>query len=205
MSLIGKKKRWIWRTIWFSILLILFYFDYYTAHQTPKKQLIGTLKPWQTFSQVQVQGILLTSPRELKSGGWFGQLADESGTIFLFVRKWPLKIPKQSGIQLLVKGRLTINKDRRMSLQALSITQIPKNKIKLSGRIIALKKPKKGSKLPYQIRLQNSTQPLDIVFWFHPSQSLSTGMTVKVIGVLNIYKEQLQLQLKHPKDLYIMH
>jgi hypothetical protein len=204
MPLSGKKKRWIWRVIWLALLLALFSLNYYMAHRTPKNQFIGALKPWQAFSRVQVQGILLAPARELKSGGWFGQLADESGTVFLFIKKWPTAISKEAGTRLLAQGRLIIKTGHGMSVQASTITSIPKTPITLRGRIAALKTPASHVNVPYRIRLENSSQPLEIVFWFSPSQSLSTGMVIEATGILGVYKEQLQLQLQHPKNIHII-
>ena len=163
------------RAIWLAVLIGVFLLNRYVAHQAPKTQLIGSLKPWQVFSVVQVEGVLLAPVRELKSGGWFGQLADESGTVFLFLKQWPTSIQNKAGTQIVARGRLLFNQRHSMRLQASSVKKRPEKSVVLHGRISSLLAPPEHSKAPWRIRLEGLAQPIELIFWFSPPKAIHQG------------------------------
>jgi len=197
----GKKKRWIRRALWVIVLSSIFVINRSGMHRIPKTERIKELKPWQTFSIVQVEGLLLTPARKLKSGVWFALLADQSGRLFLFVKQWPPNLSKKAGTRLLARGRLMLSKGRNMSVQVTTIQEAKKKVVTLFGKISTLKKPPKNSSIPWRIQLENSTQPMQLVFWFTPTQPLHKGVSIKATGALSVYNEQLQLKIDHPKNI----
>jgi len=96
----------------------------YASRREPSLVRIGDIKPVMNYSTVRVQGILESEARALRDGTVLYLLADETGSLPVFLRRAPEgKLPK-AGSRVAATGCLSVGAGNRVSMRVQDPGQI---------------------------------------------------------------------------------
>ena len=166
---------------------------------------IGDIKPIMNYSTVRVQGILESEARALRDGTVLYLLADETGSLPVFLNRAPEgKLPK-AGSRVAATGRLSVSADNRMSMRVHGPGQIEvlenATPTIVRGRVAEVWSPPPDSRAPYRIILDRPEGRMEVVHWFMPEHQVVVGARVEVKGTLGFYKGRMQLKVRAAEDI----
>jgi len=159
------------------------------------------------FSKVRVQGVLKADARAMRGGAVLYLLADESGTLPVFLSRTPEgKLPR-AGCRILATGRLNVGAGNQVRMRVQDTRQIVVEEVAgptvVRGQVTKVWRSPKESNAPHKIFLSTPGGSLEVVYWFSPEQQVAVGNQIEVKGILGFYKGRKQLKVRKPSDIRI--
>ncbi|RKX36703.1 MAG: hypothetical protein DRP64_18240 [Verrucomicrobia bacterium] len=157
------------------------------------------------FSKVCVQGVLKSDARSLSGGTVFYMIADETGSLPVFLNCAPAETLPKAGCRVAATGHLSMGADNQVRMRADGSGQIvvlenaPPSIIR--GQVSEVWAPPPDSKAPYKIVLVVPDGSLEVVHWFPPEHQVAVGDRVEVKGMIGFYKGRKQLKVRKPEDI----
>jgi hypothetical protein len=177
----------------------------YASRREPPLVRIGEIKPIMNFSTVRVQGFLESEARTLRDGAVLYLLADESGSLPVFLHCALEGIPLRVGTRVSATGYLRPGAGNQVSMRVPRPGQITvlENAAPTSvrGQVAEVWAPPPDSRAPYRIILDRPEGRVEVVHWFAPEHRVAVGDRVDVQGTIGFYKGRMQLKVSHPGHL----
>ncbi len=157
------------------------------------------------FSKVRVQGVLKSDARMLRGGAALYLIADESGSLPVFLTHAPEGKLPQAGCHMVATGRLNVGTGNQLRMRVRNAGQIVVEEaapsIVVHGQVSEVWFPPKDSKAPHKISLITPDGSLEIIHWFIPEREVEAGDLLEVSGTLGFYKGRKQLKVRKPSDI----
>ncbi len=185
---------------------------------------IGEIKPFMSFFTVRVQGILESDACRLGSGSVLYMVDDGTGKLPVFLAPAPEEPLPKAGSRISVEGRLSMGAGTGLRMRARSVERMVVaagdfvSESKLSditaeqkgvrrtvyGRVSKIWHPHSGSKAPHKIVLADPSGSLEVIHWFDPERTVALGDVLEVRGMIDLYKNRLQLKVWAADDIRIL-
>lgn len=166
---------------------------------------IGDIKPRMNLSTVHVRGILEADISRLQGGSMLIRVADETGSLPVFLDCAPPDTLPKAGCGIDATGQLRVDAGNRVSMRIHDPRQIRilENVLPtiVHGQVSEVSEPPPDSRAPYRIVLDRPEGPLDIVHWFPPEIEVVAGDRLEAEGVLGFYKGRKQLKVGSPANI----
>ena len=166
---------------------------------------IGEIKPIMNFSKVRVQGVLKADTRALRDGTVLYLLADESGTLPVFLNRTPEGQLPRAGCRIRATGRLNVGAGNQVRMRVQDARQIVVEEAArasvVAGQVVDVWRSPQESNAPHKIILSTSGGSLEVVYWFAPEQQVAVGDQIEVKGFLGFYKGRKQLKVRKRSDI----
>ncbi len=157
------------------------------------------------FSKVRVQGVLKSDVRALRGGDVLYQIADETGSLSVFLHCAPAGGFPKAGSFVVASGRLSVGSGNQVRMRVQDIGQIEvlgnARPSVVRGQVAGVWAPPPDSNAPYKITLATPSGSLEVVHWFVPERKVVVGDGLEVKGILGFYNGRRQLKVRDPKDL----
>ncbi len=152
-----------------------------------------------------MQGVLKADARALRDGTVLYLLADESGTLPVFISRAPEGDLPRAGCRIRATGRLNVGAGTQVRMRVQDARQIVVEEAArstvITGQVAEVWRSPKESNAPHKIILYTSGGSLEVVYWFSPEQQVAVGDQVEVKGTLGFYKGRKQLKVRKPSDI----
>jgi len=177
----------------------------YASRREPPLVRIGEIKPIMNFSTVRVQGFLESEARTLRDGAVLYLIADETGSLPVFLNRAFEGKPPRAGTRVSATGGLSLGAGNQVSMRVPRPGQIKvlENAAPtiVRGQVAEVWSPPSDSRAPYRIILDRPEGRLEVVHWFAPEHQVAVGDRVDVKGTIGFYKGRMQLKVSHPGDV----
>jgi len=177
----------------------------YTSHREPPLVRIGEIKPVMNFSTVRVQGVLESDARQLQSGSVLYMIADETGSLPVFINPVPAGDLPAAGSRVAATGHLSVGAGNQARMRVHDAGQIKVlGKLPptiVCGQVSKVWSPPPDSRAPYRITLARPEGSLEVVHWFTPEHQVAVGDRLEAKGNLGSYKGRLQLKVRKAGDI----
>jgi hypothetical protein len=177
----------------------------YARFREPPTVRIHEIETWMSFSTVHVKGILETGALEMRDGSLLYMLADETGSLPIFLNASTITQRPAAGNVVVVKGRLGLASGHRASLQVGDVDGITVQHEALPatvrGILCEVRSPAPGSRAPHRLILERSEGRMELIHWFTPDYQASAGDRVEAVGTLGFYRGRKQLKVNRSCDL----
>ena len=177
----------------------------YARFREPPTLRIHEIEPWMSFSTVCVKGILETGALEMRDGSLLYMLADETGSLPVFLEASTITQRPMAGDAVVVKGRLGLASGRRASLRVGDVDGVTIQDevlpVTVRGTICEVRSPAPDSRAPYRLILECPEGRVELIHWFHPTYQASAGDRVDAVGTLGFYRGRKQLKVNRRSDL----
>lgn len=187
------------------VLTGLFLFNLHWARREPTLVRIGEIAPIMNFSKVRVEGVLKSDARTLRGGAVLYLIADETGSLPVFLNRSPSEKLHQAGSRISATGRLSIGTGNQVRLRVHDVRQIKMlegaTPTVVRGRVREVRPPPPDSNAPHKIILTTASGELEVVHWFNPAQKVAVGDQLEVKGAVGYYKGRLQLKVTTAGDI----
>ena len=149
--------------------------------------------------------MLKSDARMLRGGAVLYLIADESGSLPVFLNHAPEGKLPQAGCHIDATGRLNVGTGNQLRMRVRNAGQIVVQKaapsIVVYGQVDEVWLPPPNSRAPRKIILTTPAGSLEIIHWFVPEQEVATGAHLEVRGTLGFYKGRKQLKVRKPSDI----
>ncbi len=186
-------------------MVSLFLLNLQWVYREPPLVRIGEITPAMNFSKVRVQGVLKSDARALRGGDALYLVADETGSLSVFLNRVPAeKLPK-AGSPIAATGRLSVGSGNQVRMRVHDVGQIKvledARPSVVCGQVAGMWAPPPDSNAPYKITLTLPSGSLEVVHWFIPERQVAVGDSMEVEGTLGFYKGRRQLKVQKPSDI----
>ncbi|MCK4563054.1 MAG: OB-fold nucleic acid binding domain-containing protein [Verrucomicrobia bacterium] len=186
-------------------LSALFLLNLHLLRREPPLVCIGEIKAAMNFSKVRVRGVLKSDARMLRDGTVLYLIADETGSLPVFLNRAPTgKLPK-AGNPVAATGRLSVGAGNQVRMRVHEAGQIEvldnASPTTVRGRVAGVWVPSPDSKAPCRITLARPGGSLEIVHWFKPEHQVAVGEQLEIKGTVGFYKGRMQLKVQKPSDI----
>ena len=194
------------RTIGFLCgIAVLLTASLHARFREPPTVRIHEIEPWMSFSTVCVKGILETGALKMRDGSLLYMLADETGSLPVFIDASTISQRPAAGNVVVVTGRLGLASGSRASLRVRDEDGITvMNEVfpaTVRGTLCEVRSPPPGSRAPYRLILERSEGRMELIHWFDPDYQVSAGDRVEAAGTLGFYRGRKQLKINRSRDL----
>ena len=198
-------SRYLRHGAWIGVLVSLFLLNLQWIHREPTLVRIGEITPAMNFSKVRVQGVLKSDARALRGGDVLYLIADETGSLSVFLNCVPVEKLPEAGSPIAVTGRLSVGAGNQVRMRVhdagqINVLESARPSI-VRGQVAGIWAPPSDSNAPYKITLTFSGGSLEVVHWFVPEQQVTVGDSLEVEGTLGFYKGCRQLKVQNPSDI----
>lgn len=167
---------------------------------------MNEIKPRMNFSKVRVRGILKADARALNGGDVLYLIADETGSLPIFLHRAPNKELPKSGSHVVATGRLSVGIGNQIRMRVHDAAQIEvlgkATPTLVCGRVAEVWIPPPNSKAPYRITLiLPSGGSLEVVHWFIPKQLVAIGDRLEIKGTLGFHNGTRQFKVQSPNNI----
>ncbi len=149
--------------------------------------------------------MLKSDARMLRGGAVLYLIADETGSLPVFLTHAPEGKLPQAGCHISATGRLNVGTGNQLRMRVRKAGQMVVQKaapsIVVYGQVSEVWLPPLDSRAPRKIILTTSNGSLEIVHWFVPEQEVTAGALLEVRGTLGFYKGRKQLKVRKPSDI----
>ncbi len=186
-------------------LSTLFLLNLHLLRREPPLVCIGEIKASMNFSKVRVRGVLKSDARTLRDGTVLYLIADETGSLPVFLNCAPRgKLPK-AGNPVVATGRLSVGVGNQVRMRMHDAGQIKVlgNAVPtvVRGQVTEVWMPPPDSKAPCRITLARPVGSLEVVHWFKPEHQVAVGEQLEIKGTVGFYKGRMQLKVRKPSDI----
>lgn len=175
------------------------------SRRAPPLVRIGEIKPIMNFSTVCVQGVLESNARILRDGAVLYLIADETGSLPVFLNRAPEGMLPKAGKRVAATGRLSVGAGNRVRMNVQDPGQIEvlgnAAPTLVRGQVSGVWSPPPDSRAPYRITLARPEGPLEVVHWFTPEHQVAVGDQLEIKGIIGFYKGRMQLKVKEAGDI----
>jgi hypothetical protein len=194
------------KTIIFACSIVTLLTASLHAHfREPPLVRIYEIETWMSFSTVRVNGILETRALEMRDGSLLYMLADESGSLPVFVDASAISQRPVAGDAVVMKGRLGLASGHRASLQVSDTDGVTIQEevlpFTVRGTLCEIHSPTPGSRTPYRLILERSEGRMELIHWFTPDYEASVGDQVEAVGTLGFYRGRKQVKVSRSSEL----
>jgi hypothetical protein len=207
MPLCGKVRRRLGAVLFMVLVAGMFLGSLHAARRTPRKVRIGGIRPVMSFSKICVEGLVASRTRILDDGTRFFLLADETGTLPLFLYHGSAAGDLQVGSMIAATGHLGLGTDDQACLRVPDAGHIEvlgqAEPTLVHGRVIELSAPPPGSRAPCRMVLDRPEGRIDVVHWFAPPPEVAAGDRIEARGTLGFYRGRMQLKVRDEEDIRI--
>lgn len=177
----------------------------HAGRREPRLVRISEIRPIMNFSTVCVQGVLACEARVLRDGAVLYLIADDTGSLPVFLSRTPDgKLPR-AGCPVTATGVLGMGAGNRVSMRVHDPEQIKVLKdidpITVRGQVAEVRTPSPDSRAPHRIILNRPEGRLEVIHWFTPKQRIAVGDRLEAEGVLGFYRGRMRLKVRAPGDI----
>ena len=154
-----------------------------------------------SFSKVRIEGVLESRSLEMRDGSLLWMVADETGSLPVFTDQALRVHGLDSGVAVVVEGRLGLVSSDRVSLHIDEVEgfnvlseSVP---VTVRGMIAEVHSPPFGSRHPHRLMLERPEGRIEVIHWFSPEKQVAVGDTVEATGTLVFYKGKKQVKVNH--------
>lgn len=187
------------------MLVAVFLFNLHLIRREPPLVRIGEIRPVMNFSKVRVEGLLKSDARILRGGTVLYTVADETGTLSVFLSRTPAGQLPKAGSRVAATGRLSMGSGNQIRMRTHDFDQIVVLETAVStvvrGQVVEVRPPPMDSNAPYKIILTRPEGLLEIVHWFKPKDPVDVGVALEASGTLGFYKGRMQLKVRNAGDI----
>ena len=205
MSIRNKTVGRLRAAAFVAVVSGLFFASLHASRRAPRLVSIGAINSRMNFSTVRVQGILESDARRLQGGSVLYKVADETGSLPVFLDRTSEGMLPKAGSRVDITGRLSVDIDNRASMRVHDSRQIKVLENSMwafvCGRVSGVWKPEPGSRAPYRIALDRPEGSLEIIHWFKPKIDVTVGDRLEAEGILGFYKGRKQIKVSNPADM----
>jgi DNA/RNA endonuclease YhcR with UshA esterase domain len=188
-----------------TLVIGMFLGSLYAGRRTPRKIRIAEIRPLMSFSKVSVQGMVASAARILNDGTGFCLLADETGSLPLFINRVSGGEDLRAGSCITATGCLGLGTGNRACLRVPDADHIDTLQKAVQtcirGRVIRQSAPPLDSRAPYRMLLERPEGRIEAVHWFRPKLKIAAGDRVEVKGTLGFYRGRLQVKVRDAGDI----
>ena len=177
-------------------LAVLFLFDLHAVRREPPSIRIGDIKPFMNFSTARIEGLLLSDAKRLRGGAVYYLVADESGSLPVFLESGsPDELPR-AGSRVAATGQLSVGSGNQIRLRVHDRAGVEvleeEGPMQLRGRVAEVRVPSPGSNSPHKLLLSTPNGLWEVVHWFELGSPVAKGDMLEVEGIVGSYKGRLQ-------------
>ena len=175
------------------------------ARRPPRRVQVGGIRPYMNFTAVRLRGLVTRPPQRLEDGKVLLFMADETGSLPVFLDYGSPETLPPAGCPVTVAGRLNVGPDWRSVLRVKDTAQLSimdeAPPVSVRGRVLEVCPPPPGSRAPYRIVLEGAGGRLEAVHWFTPPRRLQAGEDIEVRGCLDLYRKRIQVRIADEADI----
>lgn len=177
----------------------------YANRREPAFVRISEIRPVMNFSTVRVQGVIESEARVLRDGTVLFLVADETGSLPVFLNRSSAELLPRAGNRVDVTGVLNRSAGNLVSMRVHRPGQIEVLEenvpISVRGQVVEVRSPPPDSRAPYRLILDRPEGRVEVIHWFAPEQQAAVGERVEVQGTIGFYRGRMQIKVRAPGNI----